>query len=100
MSIDAGCTHLGSNGSMPIRPASIAARMSRSERTTTTEYAGLPVREREHRAAKLGPRPHALLGIRKRRRRVAPQDLDGVRARGATHRDVRRTVADDDGLLR
>src|SRR3989442_4733871 len=36
MSTEAGWTHFGSNGSIPIRPASIAARMSRSERTTAT----------------------------------------------------------------
>src|SRR5438477_10323816 len=41
ISIEAGWTHFGSNGSIPMRPASIAARMSRSERTTATEYAGL-----------------------------------------------------------
>src|SRR6267378_2953648 len=51
MSIDAGCTHFGSNGSIPMRPASIAARMSRSERTTTTEYAGLRPAHRDIRGA-------------------------------------------------
>ena len=48
MSTEAGWTHLGSNGSIPIRPASIAARMSRSERTTAIEYAGVRSSQREH----------------------------------------------------
>src|SRR2546427_6879242 len=43
MSTDAGCTQRGSNGSMPTRPPAIAARISRSDRTTeaSMERAGL-----------------------------------------------------------
>src|SRR5438477_1072276 len=43
MSTEAGCTHFSSNGSMPMRPAAIALRMSRSERTTSSQYAGTVV---------------------------------------------------------
>src|SRR5437762_1262446 len=62
MSTDAGCTHFGSNGSIPMRPVSIAARMSRSESTTTPEYGGLGPAQREHGGAQLAPGAHALLG--------------------------------------
>src|SRR6266581_2410584 len=100
MSTDAGCTHFGSNGSIPMRPASIAARISRSERTTTSEYAGLRPTQCEHSRAQLAPRAHAAFGVRQRRTRVAPEDLDGVCTRGLTHREIGRAVADDDGLFR
>src|SRR5437762_13823966 len=100
MSTDAGCTHFGSNGSIPMRPASMAARMSRSERTTTPEYAGLGPGQREHGGAQLAPGAHALVGVRQRRTREAPEDLNGVRARRLAHRDVGGAVADHDGLVR
>src|SRR5438128_5233462 len=99
MSIDAGCTHFGSNGSTPMRPESIAARMSRSERTTTIEYAGLRPTKREHGAAQLTPCAHAAFGVRQRRTREAPQDLDGVRARRPAHREIGRAVTDHDGFF-
>src|SRR6266850_1425878 len=99
MSTDAGCTHFGSNGSIPMRPASIAARMSRSERTTTTEYAGLRPTQREHRGAQLAPRTHAAVGVRQRRTREPPEDLDGVRAGRLPHGEIGRAVADHDGFL-
>src|SRR6266700_2382338 len=99
MSIDAGWTHFGSNGSIPMRPESIAARMSRSERTTTTEYAGLRPTEREHRVARLAPCAHAAFRVRQRRTREAPQDLDGVRAGRLTHLEIGRTIADHHGFL-
>src|SRR5205807_6465767 len=38
MSTDAGCTQRSSNGSMSMRPSAIAARISRSDRTTGSEY--------------------------------------------------------------
>src|SRR5258706_1883885 len=100
MSTDAGWTHFGSKGSMPIRPASIAARMSRSERTTTTEYAGLRRTQRAHGGAQLAPCPHAVFGVRQPRTREAPQHLDGVRARGLPHRQIGPAVADHNGFLR
>src|SRR5437762_578674 len=100
MSTDAGWTHFGSNGSIPMRPASIAARMSRSERTTPTEYAGLGPTKYAHRLAELAPRAHGPLGVRQRRTREAPQHLDGVRAGGLAHREIRRAVADHDRFVR
>src|SRR5438552_13176681 len=99
MSTEAGWTHFGSNGSIPMRPASIAARMSRSERTTATEYAGLGPTQRAHGVAELAPRAHGPLGVRQQRTREAPQHLDGVRAGGLSHRDVGCAVADHDGLV-
>src|SRR2546429_2429466 len=80
ISIDAGWTHFGSNGSIPMRPASIAARMSRSERTTATEYAGLRLDQRAHRGAELAPGANGLIGVRQWRTREAPEHLDAVRA--------------------
>src|SRR5438132_6090727 len=74
MSTEAGCTHFGSNGSIPIRPAAIAARMSRSERTTGARVCGAedPPRLRaapllaataaRARADRLRDREHDLLG--------------------------------------
>src|SRR5580765_1755652 len=100
MSIDAGCTHFGSNGSIPMRPASMAARMSRSERTTTTEYAGLRATQRAHRGAQLAPRADTVLGVGQGRSREAPEDLDRVSARGLPHREIRGAVADHDGFAR
>src|SRR5437868_5013709 len=100
MSTDAGWTHFGSNGSIPMRPASIAARMSRSERTTPTEYAGLGPTKYAHRLAELAPRARGPLGVRPRRTREAPQHLDGVRAGGLAHREIRRAVADYDRFMR
>src|SRR5437773_2268817 len=94
LSIEAGWTHFGSNGSIPMRPASIAARMSRSERTTATEYAGLRPYQRAHGVAELAPGAHAPIGVRQRRAREPPKDLDGVRAGGFAHRDVGRAVPD------
>src|SRR5438034_6548715 len=99
MSTDAGWTHFGSNGSIPMRPASIAARMSRSERTTPTEYAGLGPTKYAHRLAELAPRAHGPLGVRQRRTREAPQHLDGVRAGGLSHREIRRAVSDHDRFI-
>src|SRR2546430_9407127 len=98
MSIDAGWTHLGSKGSVPMRPASIAARISRSERTTTTEYAGLRRAQREHGVAQFAPRAHAVVGVRQRRTGVAPEHLDGVRPRGLAHREISGAVADHHGF--
>src|SRR5438105_5617820 len=99
ISTDAGWTHFGSNGSIPMRPASIAARMSRSERTTATEYAGLRPYQRAHGVAELAPGAHAAIGVRQGRPREPPQHLDGVRAGGFAHRDVGCAVADHDGLV-
>src|SRR2546428_4566222 len=99
MSTDAGCTHFGSKGSIPMRPASIAARMSRSERTTTTEYAGLEPAQREHGATQLAPRAHGAFGTWQWRTREAPEHLDGVRSRGLTHREIGGAVTDHDRFL-
>src|SRR5688572_27051754 len=99
MSTEAGCTHFGSKGSIPMRPASIAARMSRSDKTTATEYAGLRAGQRANGAAQLAPCAHAAFGIRHRRAGEAPEDLDGMRARHPTHRKVGDAVADHDGFL-
>src|SRR5438874_5389336 len=66
ISIEAGWTHFGSNGSIPMRPASIAARMSRSERTTATEYAGLRPYRRAHGVAELAPGAHEPHAVGKR----------------------------------
>src|SRR5437899_11595325 len=82
-----------------MRPASIAARISRSERTTATEYAGLGPTQRAHRVAELAPRAHGPLGIRQRRAREPPQHLDGVRAGGLSHREIRRAVSDHDRFI-
>src|SRR5438874_8117013 len=100
MSTDAGWTHFGSNGSIPMRPASIAARISRSERTTATEYAGLRPAQCAHRVAELAPRAHGPVGIGQRRPREAPQHLDGVRACRLAHRKIRSAVADHDRFVR
>src|SRR5439155_23550292 len=75
ISIGAGRTHFGSNGPIPMRPAAIAARMSRSERTTATEYAGLRPYQRAHGVAELAPGAHAPIGVRQRRAREPPKDL-------------------------
>src|SRR5256886_7715657 len=99
ISIDAGWMHFGSNGSIPMRPASIAARMSRSERTTTTEYAGLRRTQCQHRDPQLAPGAHALFGVGQRRTGEAPKDRDGVCAGGPTHREIRHAVADDHRFL-
>src|SRR6267142_5634385 len=98
ISIEAGWTHFGSKGSIPMRPLSIAARMSRSERTTPTEY-GLRAGQRAHRIAQLAPRANAVFGVGQRGTREPPEDLDGVRARGSTHREVGRAIADHDGSI-
>src|SRR5919197_6484553 len=98
MSTEAGCTHLGSKGSMPIRPASIAARMSRSESTTATEYAALRAPQFADGDAEFTPGAHAPLGVGQGHAREAPEHLDRVRARGPSHRDIRRAVADDHGF--
>src|SRR6267378_3774593 len=79
------------------RRMSTDAGMSRSERTTTTEYAGLRRTEREHGGAQLTPRTHAPVGLGQRRTREPPEDLDGVRAGRLPHGDVGRAVADHDG---
>src|SRR3989442_6860472 len=99
MSTEAGWTHFGSKGSIPMRPASIAARMSRSERTKPTEYAGLRAGQREHRVAQLAPRADAVLGVRQRDTREPPKDLDGVHARCPTHREVGPAIADHDRFI-
>src|SRR6266480_2196538 len=83
-----------------MRPASIAARMSRSERTTATEYAGLRLDQRAHRGAELAPGANGLIGVRQWRTREAPEDLDAVRAGGLPHRDVGRAVADHHRFMR
>src|SRR5438309_11286604 len=100
ISIDAGWMHFGSNGSIPMRPASIAARMSRSERTTSTEYAGLRRAQRAHRIAELAPGADGAVRVGQRRSREPPEDLDGVRTRGPTHREIGGAVADHHGLIR
>src|SRR5256885_3303668 len=100
ISIDAGWMHFGSNGSIPMRPASIAARMSRSERTTSTEYAGLRRAQPAHRTAELAPGADGPVGVGQRRSREPPEDLDGVRTRGPTHREIGGAVTDHDGLIR
>src|SRR5437773_8588953 len=98
--MEAGWTHFGSNGSIPLRTASITAWMSRSERTTATEYAGLRPYQRAHGVAQLAPGAHAPIGVRQRRAREPPKHLDGVRAGGFAHRDVGCAVPDHDGLVR
>src|SRR2546429_82871 len=96
MSTLAGCTHAGSNGSMPIRPDTTAARMSRSDRTTTLEYGGVGTRKREHGAAKLGPRAHHDVRATQTFSRITPGHLHRTHARGAGHLDVGRRIADHD----
>src|SRR6185503_13537681 len=83
---------------MPMRPDATAARMSRSDRTTTAKYGLLSVREREHRAAQPGPGAGDVARGLESRARVAPGHLDRAHPRGARHVDVRGRVADDDGL--
>src|SRR5712692_4832043 len=100
MSTLAGCTHDGSKGSMPMRPDAIAARMSRSESTTVAKYGVGAAREREDALAQIRPRGDHIVGPIDPLAREAPQDLDGARARGPPHRDVRARVTDDDALLR
>src|SRR2546425_8008726 len=99
MSTEAGCTHFGSNGSIPMRPAEIAARMSRSDRTTGAEYGPLAPREPEHEVAQRGPCSDRVIRVGDRRSRESPEHLDGPGAGGAAHREVGRAVADDDGLV-
>src|SRR5881628_1859321 len=99
MSTDAGCTHVGSNGSMPIRPDAMAARMSRSDRTTTAKYGLRGARHREHGAPQLWPRAHEQVRVRQLRLREAPGDLDRAHSRGARHIDVRWRVADDNAVV-
>src|SRR5216684_387998 len=95
ISIDAGCTQLGSNGSIPMRPDATAARISRSDRTTTAKYGLVTTGEIEHGTTELGPRAHEPLRTGKLRLREAPRDLHRARARRARHVDVRGRVADD-----
>src|SRR2546425_9788128 len=107
MSTLAGCTHLGSKGSMPIRPAAMCLRMSRSERTTAPQYRRRGLRpprtprgrHGEHHVPQLGPRADHALGLRQRLARETPEDLDRVRARGATHPDVSGRIAHDHRLV-
>src|SRR5438128_2903612 len=108
MSTLAGCTHLGSKGSMPIRPAAMCLRMSRSERTTAPQYRRRWLRppptpragHGEHHVAQLGPRADHALGLRQPLAREAPEDLHRAGARGATHPDVRDRVPHDHRLVR
>src|SRR6266850_4890186 len=100
ISTDAGCTQVRSNGSMPMRPAAMAARMSRSDRTTTAKYGLVAPREREHGATQLGPRAHHVLRAGKKLLRETPCHLQGARAGRASHFDVRRRVSNDDALRR
>src|SRR4051794_25317312 len=104
MSTDAGCTHDGSNGSMPIRPEAIAARMSRSDRTTSAKYDRrarcVGAGEREHESAKRRPRPHEVLRAVQSRAAPSPPDLDRVRAGGDGHTDIRWRISDDRAFAR
>src|SRR6266850_1606435 len=100
MSRLAGCTQEGSKGSMPMRPDAIAARMSRSESTTASKYGVGALRKPEDRRPQIGPRGDEVVGPIDSVACEAPEDLDGVRARGFPHRDVGVGVADDDTLLR
>src|SRR5439155_19703101 len=100
MSTLAGCTHAGSNGSMPIRPDTTAARMSRSDRTTTLEYGGVTTREREHGAAQLGPRADDHVRAVETLARVTPGHLHRAHFRAARHLDVGRCVPDHDAGAR
>src|SRR2546428_6043102 len=100
MSTLAGWTQDGSKGSMPIRPDAIAARMSRSESTTVAKYGLGRARERADRLAQVGPRGDDIVGTVDAVPRETPEDLDGARARGLPHADVRVRVTDHDALLR
>src|ERR1700687_3286244 len=100
MSSDAGWMQPGSNGSVPMRPPSMAARMSRSDRTTTAKYAVRTTREREDHATKLGPRAHDVIRTVEPCGRPAPRDLDRARPGGDGHADGGRRVSDHDALLR
>src|SRR3989442_2937026 len=100
MSTLAGWTQDGSKGSMPIRPDAIAARMSRSESTTVAKYGLGRARQREDRFAQIGPRGDHIVCTVDAVPRETPQDLDGARARGLPHCDVRVRVPDHDALLR
>src|SRR5581483_7419789 len=95
MSTLAGCTQSGSNGSMPMRPDATAARISRSERTTTTEYGVVESGKPEHGAPELRPGAHEPVRPGERRLRVAPPDLQRAHPGGARHLDVRGRVAHD-----
>src|SRR4051812_650404 len=89
---------------MPIRPEAIAARISRSDRTTSAKYdrrarcAGAG--ELEHDAAKRRPRPHEMLRALQSRAAPSPPDLDRVRAGGDGHADVSRRISDDRAFAR
>src|SRR6266571_1134881 len=98
MSTDAGCTQLGSNGSRPMRPDEMAARMSRSDRTTTAKYGVARAGEREHDAPQLGPRAHEAFRAGQTRLRETPRDLHAARAGRPRHVDVRACIADDDAF--
>src|SRR2546425_11131751 len=85
---------------MPIRPDAIAARISRSESTTVAKYGLGRAREREDRFAQIGPRGDDIIGAVDAVPRETPEDLDGARARGLPHADVRVRVPDHDALPR
>src|SRR3981081_4409720 len=98
MSTLAGCTHDGSKGSRPMRPDATAARMSRSESTTTAKYGLGAAGEREHAFAQIRPRRDDVVRSVDAFAREAPQHLDRARAGGLPHRDIPVGIADDDAL--
>src|SRR5258706_3832959 len=100
ISMLAGCTQDGSNGSMPMRPDAIAARMSRSESTTAAKYGVGTAREREHGLAQLRPCRDDVVRTIDAFAGEPPEDLDRARARRVPHRDVGIRVAHDHALLR
>src|SRR3982074_2303671 len=100
MSTLVGCTHDGSKGSRPMRPDATAARMSRSESTTTAKYGLGAARAREHAFAQIRPRRDDVVRSVDAFAREAPQHLDRARAGGLPHRDIRVGIADDDALGR
>src|SRR5207237_102379 len=75
MSIDAGWTQRSSKGSRPMRPWAMAARISRSERTTASEYGrrrGLAAAATRDRGERLLDRKGDLLGHASVPRILAP----------------------------
>src|ERR1700704_5982764 len=100
MSTLAGWTHVGSNGSSPMRPDATPARVSRSESTTVAKYGLGAPREREHARTQIRPCLDHVVRAVDALARKAPQHLDRSCASRLPHRDVRVGVADDDALSR
>src|SRR5687768_7070516 len=95
----AGCTPAGSKGSIPMRPETIAARMSRSESTTAAKYGVGAAREVENGRAQIRPRADDVVRAERGLARETPENLNRVCARGPAHRDVGVRVADHDAIV-